>query len=71
METESGNGKRKAEDGKDCHCNTYIQGMQGQDRSLSSKSAWSAWVGVKPGLWTGLMTFGHAPDKAINDDHDT
>ena len=50
METESGNGKqkRKAEKGQGRHCNMYnVIGMQGQDRSSSSKSR-SAWVGVKP-----------------------
>ena len=54
--TKTESGKRKAEKGKGRHCNTYnvivqasssLIGMQGQDRSSSSKSR-STWVGVKP-----------------------
>ena len=55
-ETESGNGKRKTEKGNGRHSNTYtVQAINARIGARVASLGVHHWVGVKSGLWTGLM----------------
>ena len=56
METEYGIRKWKAEKGNGRHSNTYaVQAINATIGTRAASLGVHHWVGVKPGLWTGLM----------------